>query len=768
MAVYKQDIVDIELNSGNVHRSFLKHSIGTADAKADHFGVRTFRGGVPVDLSGVSVQGYFRNSQGTNIAITSGNIVSGNVAEVVLPQACYNYEGPFCLAIKLIGDGVTGTMRIVDGVVDNTNTGSAVAPTGAVPTYSEVLAQYDAMVAATAAANGCTAETFDATKAYSAGKYVINSGALYRLTADHAANVTWANTSKVEVKFGNELTDVKSAISDIKTVTEHDFLDSSDFEAGTIKTPDGGNSSNTATLRTSDYLDMLPNYIEVDTGYKFEVFAYNGSTYVGVWQGSEFAKSEHFITGLFDCSVLNGSYRYKLTFKKTNNATISASEISNLHLLFVTDTTLSKSAIPADAKAVGDKITALKQKDSTQDDLIDDISEDFYIYDYTNKKLSDFTTKYAGTNASIGGGGTRVGVAPNASYDTYYFRAEHDTKIYADASNINYYAICVCINPTGDLSWDGESGDITGTSAYRVRKSESNLPTRDNPITVAKGTAIFVTVTADTTPYLYYYESTGVPKSGDDEYCVDVSVSSDAVTITGVNYEVVFTKFEKPQGFQQWNITSLKGNGGNMFPVDVDIIGVIQFRGKSNFMGGVHGNEINYIFRVMSGGDDIASAGSFPDVHIVMCSHLYDVDNTSDNVVDRFVEFVFTPDGWTCRNTFKILTSTTIEVAYPSGLFAFKVSDCDGAYTNVGVLNLESTSARQLESTEFKEVTINLTDNITINICSETADKGWVTFRNTESQPNPRPNSFKVYFANAQGQEVTSGAIITGKCQYRF
>ena len=211
--IYKENIVDIDLAKGKLHREFLPQSIGTADNSADRFGIRVFRNGEEVDLSGCSCYGFFRDPQGNPIALTSYGTIDGNLAYVTLPQACYNYEGQFTLSIKLIGGGVTGTMRIIDGVVDNTNTGGAVAPTGAVPTYSEVLSQYDAMVAATAAANGCIAETFDATNAYKDGQYVINSGALYRLTADHAANVTWANTSKVEVKFGNELSDVKSAIT---------------------------------------------------------------------------------------------------------------------------------------------------------------------------------------------------------------------------------------------------------------------------------------------------------------------------------------------------------------------------------------------------------------------------------------------------------------------------------------------------------------------------------------------------------------------------
>ena len=211
MAIYKSDIVDIELEKGNISRNFLAHSIGMTDSSADRFGVRVFRNGTPVDLTGCSCQGFFRNADGTNIALTSYGTVDGNTAYVTLPQACYNVDGPFCLAIKLVGGGVTGTMRIVDGVVDNTNTSGAVAPTSSVPTYQEIIAQYDAMVAATAAAeaaanNGMIADAFDVATAYTAGKYVTNNGHLYRLTADHAANVSWSNTQKTQVDLGDEVT----------------------------------------------------------------------------------------------------------------------------------------------------------------------------------------------------------------------------------------------------------------------------------------------------------------------------------------------------------------------------------------------------------------------------------------------------------------------------------------------------------------------------------------------------------------------------------
>ena len=125
--IRKVDLVDIDLNSGNIHRSFLSHSIGMMDEDGNAFGVCLYRDGNPVDLSGAYAQGYFRNPLGEIIAITN-NVVSGNKAMVILPKTCYLHDGNFTLTIKVVGGAVTGTMRIVDGVVSSNNTLQAVAP----------------------------------------------------------------------------------------------------------------------------------------------------------------------------------------------------------------------------------------------------------------------------------------------------------------------------------------------------------------------------------------------------------------------------------------------------------------------------------------------------------------------------------------------------------------------------------------------------------------------------------------------------------------
>lgn len=144
MAVYKENIVDIDLNSGTLFRSFMSHSIGEGDNLADRFGVRVFRDGEPVDINGTCT-GYFIRNDGGTIIINEGT-VSGNVAYVTLTEACYYVEGSFSLAIKCTGSGVTGTLRIVDGTVNRTSTSTIADPADIMPSVEDLIAAIDAAV----------------------------------------------------------------------------------------------------------------------------------------------------------------------------------------------------------------------------------------------------------------------------------------------------------------------------------------------------------------------------------------------------------------------------------------------------------------------------------------------------------------------------------------------------------------------------------------------------------------------------------------------
>jgi hypothetical protein len=131
MAIYKEDIQIIDLETGTVSRTFLNKALGEGDSYGDRFGVFVQRGGQPVDLTGVSVSGFFIRANGTTEALTGHR--SGNKCWVDLPAACYAVEGNFTLGIKLTHSVTTVTARIVDGTIVNTTLGSINDPGSIIP-----------------------------------------------------------------------------------------------------------------------------------------------------------------------------------------------------------------------------------------------------------------------------------------------------------------------------------------------------------------------------------------------------------------------------------------------------------------------------------------------------------------------------------------------------------------------------------------------------------------------------------------------------------
>lgn len=140
MSVYHEDLLDIDLNTGSLKRSFSAKALGKGDSLGNRFGVRVFRGGMPVVLAGVSVTGYFIRSDGTTIVI-SGNR-DGNACWVTLPQQCYAVDGAFRLSINLTDSGGSHTTaRIVDGtVIETALLGQIIDPGGVIQDLSSFTA----------------------------------------------------------------------------------------------------------------------------------------------------------------------------------------------------------------------------------------------------------------------------------------------------------------------------------------------------------------------------------------------------------------------------------------------------------------------------------------------------------------------------------------------------------------------------------------------------------------------------------------------------
>lgn len=220
MANYKEDIVSIELSTGTIHRSFMARSIGAGDEKADRFGIRAFRNGVPETLSGSCI-GLFVRSDGTTVTITNG-VVSGNMAYVTLPEACYVVEGCFCLAIKVITANDAGTMRIVDGMVSRTSTDVLVDPGTVITSIEDMIEAIEEAVASIPADYSDLweklAPNFNASASYKIGQYVTYDGGVYRFVNDHSG--TWNSADVVSVDIGGELTASRKTRNVVSTVID--------------------------------------------------------------------------------------------------------------------------------------------------------------------------------------------------------------------------------------------------------------------------------------------------------------------------------------------------------------------------------------------------------------------------------------------------------------------------------------------------------------------------------------------------------------------
>lgn len=167
-----EDYVTIDLDTGTVHRSFCDHVICQDNAQGNLFGVKLLKGGEPATVpEGTTCTGYFIRPDGNTVTIP-GDVAEivpdgeGQRAWVVLPQACYAYPGQFTLVINLHKGNYTTTVRIVDGTVVKTRTGTIIDPGIPIPGIDELLSII-------AAAQGNT---------YDASNGVTLSGATFKLT----------------------------------------------------------------------------------------------------------------------------------------------------------------------------------------------------------------------------------------------------------------------------------------------------------------------------------------------------------------------------------------------------------------------------------------------------------------------------------------------------------------------------------------------------------------------------------------------------------
>ena len=136
-----------ELNRG-VQKTQLQGVFATEDSLAHRVDVHVMRDGKPEPLTGASVTGFFIRDRDRSSVMIPGS-AAGDVASVVLPEACYAQIGQFALVVKVAKGDTRSTVFYGEGSVVRSRTDVIVDPEDVIPSIDELIAQIDAMREAT-------------------------------------------------------------------------------------------------------------------------------------------------------------------------------------------------------------------------------------------------------------------------------------------------------------------------------------------------------------------------------------------------------------------------------------------------------------------------------------------------------------------------------------------------------------------------------------------------------------------------------------------
>lgn len=404
-AIYHEDIADINLNSGSIHRSFMHESIGLGDVLANRFGVRLFRDGEAVNAEDSECIGFFMAPSGVNYIISNTTYpgstgISGNKAYVQLPQDCYAVEGQFTLAVKLVGGSVTGTMRIIDGTVTNTGTERAVGPTSTVPSSAEIIAAYeDALALESGVVRHDIAQSLTSTQKETA-RTNIGSASQKGLATETDDRIHYT-------KYIPQILRINLLGKD--SVQNHKYYENNN---GTMRI--------VSSSAANTYIFPIPLRLTAGHTYNFG-YLYNAFCIV-CQKGTETVIRTLAGTATYtpdaDCDLY-------VTVQNTYLSSAVVNEVFENNV-FNTDKTLAVQDMPADAKAVGDGIVDIERvyyardaavsAESTDDiktDITIDVTRPMYVTITNTSGSSGYfragiyigdTWRYAGEQVIIEGG----------------------------------------------------------------------------------------------------------------------------------------------------------------------------------------------------------------------------------------------------------------------------------------------------------------------------------------------------------------------------
>lgn len=222
-----------------------------------------------------------------------------------------------------------------------------------------------------------------------------------------------------------------------------------------------------------------------------------------------------------------------------------------------------------------------------------------------------------------------------------------------------------------------------------------------------------------------------------------------------------------------WNIKRVR-HGENVLIVDgTDILGPIKINDNTDFIGGVHGDETTNSITVCLSGE----AYNLEDIDnvygntltLTIKSTVYDQDNPSTAMFDRYVQIAFERNKMYVSNTYKALSSCTLKRATNGGLLAATNPIIKNIIINNAFYSSAPTESVYIQSKENVCATINtIYGSMTVKNVSGHEKDTYIGYMQVFHEETPI--RCKIYFDTYKegSYPISSGDLITGAFEYLF
>lgn len=463
------------------------------------------------------------------------------------------------------------------------------------------------------------------------------------------------------------------------------------------------------------------------------------------------------------------------------------------------DETVSLAGYAPDAKAVGDRLTTV---------------ESFAVKTFEAVKVSDIsgTTFIQGAYGAEAIASGQIIFATNVStYNSVVLFVEEETKVYVDAtylSAVGYASICVGENASEIQEHDGGMEFIQCEigSVARYRKSDNNMPTAENPLTVPAGGVLVFSETATANNWTYHLNLTYILASSlklADEQVEQVlgSITSEKkpkikyVNGAGEDHSTERVEIYLPTvvGYIKYNfVHSINASRNadvwriaNAYAVDDSLVQrfnlttsgewevALHLNNRTDFSGGdAHGDEVYnavafFVDGVLVDIGDLTQITECEKIVVVETSNLYDPNDGTTLIAEHGSSHIFDADGLTIEQSIKWKIAEELTSCYMA-MFPVAQSVTNKIYTdsNYTTINLpQRVSDSECEKAVLYSQSAGFNSEFSIEKFPDLNSKFFLCVDNGTTQYN------KCYFAvtgENSGKFSTIGELWKSKAIYKL